>query len=163
RPGAARGTAFKVGALALATLCLVIGAACWLHKGEKADDPPQGSAEDDGSGLFFGWDTPLFAVVLSAQQHGYLQPCGCSDPPSGGLERPSTSLQSLRLPKDKGGRGWPVVAYDLGDIAQTQAPAKLANTQALIKYRYAMHALRIMGYSAVSFGESEAALPLNDA
>src|SRR5262249_53354198 len=122
RPGAARGTAFKVGALVLATLCLVIGAACWLHKGEKADDPPQGGAtEDDGSGLFFGWGKPLFAVVLSAQQHGYLLPCGCSDPQYGGLERRYNFLQSLRLPKGQGGRGWPVVAYDLGDIAQTQA------------------------------------------
>ncbi len=163
RPAPARGTAFKVGALVLATLCLVIGAACWLHKGEKAEDAPQGTAGDDGSGLFFGWDTPLFAVVLSAQEHGYLQPCGCSDPQIGGLERRYNFLQSLRLPKDKGGRGWPVVAYDLGDIAQTQAPAKLANTQALIKYHYSMDALKIMGYSAVSFGESEASLPLSAA
>ncbi|HEX5269027.1 MAG TPA: cytochrome c family protein, partial [Gemmataceae bacterium] len=158
-PASARGTAFKTGAIVLAGLCLVIGAACWLHK-ETPEDQSQTPEEPDPAGLFFGWDRPLFAVVLSAQEHGYLQPCGCSDPQYGGLERRYNFLQSLRLPKAKGGRGWPVVAYDLGDIAQTEAPAKLANVQALIKYRYSMQALKIMGYSAVSFGESEAALPL---
>jgi hypothetical protein len=161
RPGSARGTAFKVAALVLTTLCLVIGAACWLRNSEKAADPPPQGASEDPSGLFFKWPEPLFAVVLSAQEHGYLQPCGCSDPQYGGLERRYNFIQSLRLPKDKGGRGWPVVTYDLGDIIQTEAPAKLPNLQALIKYRYSMLARQIMGYSAVSFGESEAAQGLS--
>jgi hypothetical protein len=161
RPGSARGTAFKVGALLLAALCLVIGAACWLRNGTETttDQKPA----DDGRGLFFKWPEPLFTVVLSAQEHGYLQPCGCSDPQYGGLERRYNFIQSLRLPKGQGGRGWPVVAYDLGDIAPKEGPAKLANVQGLIKYRYSMTALKLMGYSAVSFGEYEAALPLSAA
>ena len=40
-------------------------------------------------------------------------------------------------------RGWPVVAYDLGDIPQKEGPAKLANVQGLIKYRYAMQAMEM--------------------
>jgi hypothetical protein len=163
RPGSARGTAFKVAALVLATLCLVIGAACWLRNGTETQTAEGEKPADDGLGLYFNWPDPLFTVVLSAQEHGYLQPCGCSDPQYGGLERRFNFIQALRLPKGQGGRGWPVVAYDLGDIAQKEAPAKLANVQALIKYRYSMYALKAMGYSAVSFGEYEAALPLSAA
>jgi hypothetical protein len=163
RPGSARGTAVKVAALVLAALCVVIGAACWLHNGGPETRTTEQQPAGNERGLFFNWPEPLFTVVLSAQEYGYLQPCGCSYPQYGGLERRYNFLQSLRLPKDKDGRGWPVVAYDLGDIAQKEGPAKLANVQALIKYRYSMHALRVMGYSAVSFGETEAALPLSAA
>jgi Cytochrome c554 and c-prime len=163
KPGSARGTAFKVAALLLATLCLVIGAACWLHNGETPSVPPpeQKPPVDEGLGLYYNWPKPLFTVVLSAQEHGYLSPCGCSDPQYGGLERRYNFIQALRLPAGKGGRGWPVVAYDLGDIPQIEGPAKLANVQGLIKYRYSMYALKLMGYSAVSFGEYEAAQPLS--
>jgi hypothetical protein len=166
RPESARGTALKVGALALATLCLVIGAACWLHKVEKTDDtPPQGKGDDDPTAPFYGWQEPLFVVVLTAQEHGYLGPCGCSKPQYGGLERRYNFIKSLSLPRANGGRGWsvPVIAYDVGDISQKEGPAKLANVQGLIKYRVAMQARQLMGYRAVTFGEYEATLPLSAA
>ncbi len=160
RPASARGTAFKVAALALATVCLVIGAACWFgvpHKGDThtaSADLPAGAEVRD---LFHGWTKPDFVVLLSAQQHGYLQPCGCSDPQYGGLERRYNFVKAMEAV------GWPVVAFDLGDVPQKEGPAKLANVQGLIKYRYAMEAHKLIGYSAVSFGEYEAALPLNAA
>jgi hypothetical protein len=159
RPGLARGTAFKGAALLLAALCLVVAAACWFRgpTPEGGTDTPPSSERSSDDELFAGWGKPLFVVVLSAQQHGYLQPCGCSDPQKGGLERRYNFIESLKK------RGWPVVAYDLGDIPQKEGPAKLANVQGLIKYRYSMEALRRMGYSAVSLGEYEAALSLSAA
>src|SRR5947209_14191611 len=60
--------------------------------------------------LFAGWAKPQVALLLSGQMHGYLQPCGCSEPQYGGLARRYNFLQSL---KD---RGWPVVLVDLGDL-----------------------------------------------
>ena len=89
--------------------------------------------------------------------HGYILPCGCSSPQLGGLERRYNFLQALK------GRGWPVVALDLGDIPQKHGPVSLPNLQGLIKYRYSMQALKTMGYAAVSFGEYEASLPLVEA
>src|SRR5581483_7396694 len=152
-PGSARGTALKAAALLLPTLCLVAGAAWWLHNpGDGTPGLPPSTEHDD---LFHGWPTPDFALVLSAQQHGYLMPCGCSIPQYGGLERRYNFIESLRLPPDKGGRGWPVLAYDLGDVPQKKGPAGLGNVQGLIKYRYAMEAMKLMGYVAVSFGEYE--------
>jgi hypothetical protein len=162
RPGSARGTAFKLAALVLATLCLVIGAACWFgapHDGDKktstsaaGSDLPAGS---EVYGLFHGWAKPDFVVLLSGQMHGYIQPCGCSDPQYGGLERRYNFVKAMEAV------GWPVVAFDLGDVPQKQGPAKLANVQGLLKYRYSMEALKRIGYTAVGFGEYEAAQPLN--
>ncbi len=155
------GSALKLAALLLPLLFLVAGAAYWLHsqpsETETADPPRVQTHDWAGTDLFHGWPEPDFVVVLTAQQHGYLLPCGCSKPQFGGLERRYNFMQRLR------DHGWKVVAYDLGDMPQITGPANLPNIQGLIKYRYAMEAHKRMGYSAVSFGEYEAAQPLNDA
>jgi hypothetical protein len=101
--------------------------------------------------LFSGWDNPRPDVVIaiSGDMRGYLQPCGCSSPQFGGLARRYNFLQGLRQ------RGWPVVAVDLGDVAQS------ANgPQKEVKYRKAMEALNLMDYAAVGVGKNEMAMPL---
>src|SRR5437868_9961039 len=65
---------------------------------------------------FVGWNKPDLAIIVSGEMHGYLQPCGCSDPQKGGLARRYHFMQAL---KDK---GWPVAAIDLGDIAASSGP-----------------------------------------
>jgi hypothetical protein len=97
------------------------------------------------------WGKPDVALLLSAQQHGYLQPCGCSYPQKGGLTRRYNFLQALRK------EGWPVVAVDLGDISQR------SGLQATLKYTTSMKALTLMKYSAVSIGEHEMGMPLLNA
>lgn len=106
--------------------------------------------------LFRGWPKPDLALMLSAEQHGYLLPCGCSRPQVGGLERRHNFLELLRS------KDWPVAAVDVGDIPQSHGPAQLQNRQGLIKYRYSMEALKKMGYLAVSLGEYESRLSLFD-
>ncbi len=100
------------------------------------------------------WKKPDLVLALTAQQYGYLLPCGCSRPQVGGLERRFNYLAAL---KDA---GWPIAAVDLGDIAQKQGPAGLTNLQGLVKYRYSMEALKLMNYGAVSLGQTEANLSL---
>jgi hypothetical protein len=130
------------------------GLARWL----RAPGGPAAPAKPAAPVLFRDWkDKPDLAFLLSAQMHGYVLPCGCSEPQKGGLERRYNFLQSLK------GKGWPVVALDLGDIAQKNGPLSLPNLQGLVKYRYSMQSLQAMGYEAVSFGEHEACLPLLDA
>ncbi len=104
--------------------------------------------------LFPNWGKPDLVVLLSAQEHGYMLPCGCSYPQVGGLERRYNLLHLLQQ------RGWPVVAVDLGDVPQKRGPANLPNVQGLLKYRYSMMALKEMGYLGVGVGEHEAALSL---
>jgi hypothetical protein len=157
------GAKFKLAALALATVCLVIGAACWLCPPRGGDGNTEFAATSDlpagmdALHLFQGWTKPDFVVVLTGQQHGYLLPCGCSEPQKGGLERRYNLIKRLE------NHGWPVVALDLGDVPQTQGPASLANVQGLIKYRYAMQAMKLIGYTAVGLGEYEAGLSLSHA
>lgn len=80
------------------------------------------------------WEKPDLTIILTAQQHGYLLPCGCSRPQVGGLERRYNFIQALKT------NGWNLTALDLGDLPQKQGPVSLPNEQGLIKYRYAMNA-----------------------
>src|SRR5262249_52793445 len=59
-------------------------------------------------------------------------------------------------------RGWPVVALDLGNTPQKEAPSapvQLTNEQGLLKYYYTMRAMKVIGFEATSFGRYEASLP----
>jgi hypothetical protein len=112
---------------------------------------PAASGEPTVKQALAAWKTPDLALLLSAQQHGYLQPCGCSKPQFGGLTRRYNLLQFLRQ------NGWPVVAADLGDVPQEKG------LQKLLKYTTSMKGLRLMDYVAVGIGQLEMAMPLIEA
>jgi hypothetical protein len=161
-----RSASFKLAALLVAGAAVVAASGfLMIHFRRPPADPGKNRAANPdeaeqlkaGTLLFHHWPKPEVALVLSAQQYGYLLPCGCSRPQKGGLERRYNFIQSLQE------RGWPVVAVDLGDIPQRYAPQKLPNIQGLLKYEYSMRALKEMGYSAVNFGETEMAMPLEKA
>ncbi len=96
---------------------------------------------------------PELVLLLSGQTLGYIQPCGCSRPQLGGLERRYNLIESLKA------RGWQVVALDLGDVASKKALHK----QAIMKYALSMQAMEHMGYAAVGIGLQEYGLPLLNA
>src|SRR5437764_4789532 len=125
--------------LAVTGLCRI------LQPVEKIDAPEAKHALEMPPRLFKDWPKPDVALVLSAEQHGYLLPCGCSRPQVGGLERRYNFLERLRA------KGWAVAPVDLGDIPQgpKQLPRQMPNVQGLIKYRYSMESLKKMGYLAV--------------
>ncbi len=128
-------------------------AAHWLRSQEESSAPPPPPASL-GAALFRDWPSkskPEIVLVLSGQEHGYLQPCGCSKPQLGGLARRWNFLQSLKA------RGWPtIVPLDLGDIFDEP---KHRGPQATLKYQTSMDALKLMGYSAVAVGQFETASP----
>src|SRR5262249_7534074 len=109
--------------------------------------------------LFQGWQKPDVAILLSGEQHGYLQPCGCSTPQYGGLTRRYNLLEMMRQ------RGWPVTAFDLGDIPAMPNSQSVVDIrpQRMLKYRYSMMALQAMNYGAVGVGQLEMNMPLLDA
>jgi len=117
-----------------------------------AADPPSTQPKETlvgGQPLFANWPKdrkPDAVIVFTGQTYGYLQPCGCSRPQIGGLERRAVLIQML---KDK---GWPVAGVDLGDIAP-ENPALVE--QGRLKYVAVMTALREMGYLGVGIGKSE--------
>jgi hypothetical protein len=125
----------------------LIGLLVLLQLGPGNGQAQQGPAP----ALFRGWGKPDVAIVLTGEQRGYLQPCGCSHPQLGGLARRYTFMESLKQ------RGWPVVAVDLGDIAQRSGPQKM------LKYKTAMKALSLMNYSGIGLGLNEMAMPTMEA
>jgi 2',3'-cyclic-nucleotide 2'-phosphodiesterase (5'-nucleotidase family) len=104
--------------------------------------------------LFQNWEQPALAIVLSGEQHGFLQPCGCTSPQYGGFSRRFNLFQALWQ------RGWPTAAVDLGDMADDD---NHRGPQTLLKYRYSLLALQKMHYGAISFGLLETKVPLFDA
>ena len=147
KPACSRGLAFQLAALGLIVVSGLAGTglARWLKSPPSVAPPSILSPQ-----LFRNWGKPDLVLVVSGEQHGYLLPCGCSHPQKGGLERRYNLIEALRE------RGWPVDAVDLGNVPQIVAPSGpvgLPNIQGLIKYRYAMKAMAIMGYTAVGIGE----------
>lgn len=143
--------------LSLATLSSVAAlyAARWLSMPaspvSSANNPPVTVPKP---ALFSDWpqQKPALVVVLSGQEFGYIQKCGCSSPQLGGLERRYNFIEQLRQ------RGWPVIAVDVGDIAYQRG----LREQALMKYALSMKALARMGYVAVGVGKHEFEMPLLD-
>jgi hypothetical protein len=160
-----RNAGFKMAALGLVVVSALTatGLAYLLHRA-----PAPAHVRPTAVGLampqvlddrFRTWEKPDVVFLLSGSQHGYLVPCGCSEPQKGGLERRYNFLRLLK------GYGWPVVALDAGDIAQKdgiEGPVKLLNVQAMRKYVTSMKALQLMGYTAVGIGEYEASLTFRE-
>ncbi len=98
--------------------------------------------------------SPDAFIVLTGQMHGYLQPCGCSRPQLGGLERRFELIQELQARA-------PVTAADLGDLGPTQR--SFIADQDKHKFEAALQMLAKMPYAALAIGPSELAMPLDQA
>ncbi|MBL8821067.1 MAG: hypothetical protein JNJ77_00665 [Planctomycetia bacterium] len=87
-------------------------------------------------------------LILSGQMYGYLQPCGCSRPQTGGLERRQELMNRLS------GHGYALSAADLGDLA----PKEQAGPQNRWKYEMAVKSLKAMSYAGMALGPTELAM-----
>ncbi|HVC96979.1 MAG TPA: multiheme c-type cytochrome, partial [Pirellulales bacterium] len=130
---------------------------------EHTSDALAAVRDESGSGakqrqtddtLFRGWPKPKLALVLTGEQLGYIEPCGCSglENQKGGLRRRYTLLKQLR------GKGWPVVAMDNGGLINR------FGRESEIKFEKTVEALATeapqgMGYAAIGFGTADLKLP----
>ncbi|MCA8986102.1 MAG: hypothetical protein KDA78_00580 [Planctomycetaceae bacterium] len=96
------------------------------------------------------WTRPALSLILTGEQHGYMEPCGCSETQSGGISRRADLFRQLR--EDK---GWEVVGIELGDLV------KRSRTQDRIKYDVMYDALTTMGYQTLSLGPSDLQLSID--
>lgn len=92
------------------------------------------------------WPKPLVALVITGQQLGYIEPCGCSglENQKGGLARRQTFIKQLADEK-----GWTVVPLDVG------SQVKGFGKQQEIKFAETVQGLRAMGYRAVTLGDAD--------
>jgi hypothetical protein len=93
--------------------------------------------------LLDGWSKPAVTLIFSGEQHGYMEPCGCSVTQSGGLSRRGDLMRQL----DE--KGWPYTAFDLGGLARKD------NLQNRIKFQVMLDALKDLGYKALGLGPEE--------
>lgn len=88
------------------------------------------------------WPEPQAVIFVSGQQHGYIEPCGCTglENQKGGLIRRDTLLTSLR------DRGWNLVPVDVGNQVRRSGP------QPTLKFQSTVDAFKLMDYAAVTLG-----------
>ncbi|MEO1497586.1 MAG: multiheme c-type cytochrome [Planctomycetota bacterium] len=111
------------------------------HEAKPKPDP----VETNGR-IFIDWPKPDAALVITGEQIGYLEPCGCAglENQKGGLKRRHSLIKVLG---DEW--GWPLVKIDSGEQVRYVGP------QADIKYRYSIESLIELGYDAVGFGPKD--------
>ncbi len=105
--------------------------------GEAAQDPVAVNGP-----IFVDWPDPLFALAITGEQRGYLEPCGCAglDFQKGGIGRRQGLFRQLRE------KGWQVLPVDLG------SQIRRFGRQAEIKFETTIQALEAMEYQAVALG-----------
>ncbi|MSQ93956.1 MAG: hypothetical protein EXR98_05295 [Gemmataceae bacterium] len=146
-----------------AMIVLSIGAYALRHQpaprlGNDCEEQETPTGDDDTQ-AFRKWDKPLVALVLSGQLHGYVDPCGCSEPQYGGLIRRYNFMQSLvNGGSTKKNEKWNVIGLDLGELAHLQG----IQAQNLLKFELTVRSLTTMNYRAFGIGRDEIVLPLED-
>lgn len=88
------------------------------------------------------WPKPQALLFFTGQQHGYIEPCGCTglENQKGGLNRRDTLLTQLK------GRGWDVIPMDVGNFERR------VGRQAEIKFQTTVEALKDMQYRCATLG-----------
>lgn len=98
------------------------------------------------------WPQPELVLVVSGQQHGYIEPCGCTglDNQKGGLARRFTLLEQLKQ------RGWKLLPIDAGNQVRRMG------RQPEIKFQTTVAGLTDMGYRAIGFGPDDLRLGVGE-
>ena len=88
------------------------------------------------------WPQPQAVLFVSGQQHGYIEPCGCTglENQKGGLIRRDTLLTQLR------DRGWEIIPVDVGN------QVRRIGRQPELKFQTTVESFRMMGYRAAALG-----------
>ena len=92
----------------------------------KADKPK----EEKLPKVFAEWSgrPPVAVLVLSGEQDGYPDPCGCTEGQLGGLGRRYDLIQKMEA------KGWPLAKLDLGNLIQFRANSRGGPEQEKIKF-----------------------------
>lgn len=137
----------------LVSLALVVGLAAWYQatRTPAGGDPPgpgptTARVQAETEPLLKDWPHDQLTLVLSGEQHGYLEPCGCSETQSGGYSRRADLLRQMSQ------RGFHPVALDLGGLVRRR------REQSRLKYQAMLAALGEMAYVAVGIGPEDLAL-----
>ncbi|TWT82231.1 Cytochrome c-554 precursor [Planctomycetes bacterium CA13] len=113
---------------------------------------PTAPVDATGPEDYRDWDTPNLTLLITGNQHGYIEPCGCTglDNQKGGVARRYTFFENLRS------NGWEVAPIDAGN------QVRRFGRQAEIKFQRTAEALKQMKYDAVGFGPEDVRLGVGE-
>ena len=100
---------------------------------------------------------PAAVLVISGEQDGYMEPCGCSEDQEGGLIRRYDLVERLHK------RNWPTALVDLGSLIKDPASARGGFEQAKIKFDYAIKALKLLNYNALALSADDLKVGVGEA
>ena len=109
----------------------------------EADRLPSPESAAEPAGIPLDWPVPDAALVLTGEQHGYFEPCGCTAGQMGGMARRADLVKKLKA------AGWTVRGIDLGGLVRR------TTRQAQIKFETTLNALRDLHYVAVGLGPED--------
>ena len=113
---------------------------------------PDGAPAATGPELWQSWPTPQTVLFVTGNQHGYIEPCGCTglENQKGGLARRFTLMKQLTE------FGWPLVPMDAGN------QVRRTGRQSEIKFHTAAAGLAEMKYEAIGFGPDDLRLGVGE-
>lgn len=135
--------------LGLATFLFVRGSSLFPRGGQDENQVVENGNATNASSRkapppkFLQWSKPTAVLVLTGNQNGYLEPCGCSEKQAGGMARRGNLFQQLRE------KGWPTVGLDVGGTVQR------TRAQTRLKFAAITDAMREMDYRALGLGAAE--------
>ena len=112
-------------------------------EGKLTGDAKQ-APTDQPEPLLPDWKSPAAVLLLTGEQHGYLEPCGCSIHQLGGMARRADLVRILTEE-----RKWSVAGLDVGGTP------KRNRRQDEIKYLALFDAFKTLKYGAVALGLEE--------
>ena len=123
-----------------------------------AETPGEAAAPSPSKGPFAGWPSPAGALVLTGEQLGYLEPCGCTAGQLGGLLRRYNLVHWLA-----GEKKWPLALMDLGSLIKDPASARGGPEQTKIKFHAALKALTTLNYDALALSPEDLKVGVDEA
>lgn len=123
--------------------------------GGKAGGKPVSDARS--APLLANWPKEGFegALLISGEQIGYLEPCGCAAGQRGGLARRLDLVDRLKK------QGWKLAMIDLGSLIN-DPNTHGGPIETRIRYTYALKALEIMGYNALGLSPTDLKLGIGE-
>ena len=118
---------------------------------ESIDEGLKGEAAA-GPESWESWPVPQTVLFVTGNQHGYIEPCGCTglENQKGGMARRFTLMKQLS------DRGWPLVPIDAGN------QVRRTGRQSEVKFQTAAAGLAEMNYQAVGFGPDDLRLGVGE-
>jgi len=100
---------------------------------------------------------PAAVLIITGQQDGYMEPCGCTEDQSGGLLRRFDLLERIHA------LNWPTALFDLGSLIKDPAGARGGFEQTKLKFDYSVKALALMKYDALALSADDLKIGVGEA